>query len=346
MDPNGSPTLLGFLPCYKPPGATSRDLVNRAQRRLRGELGIRKLKVGHTGTLDPLAEGLVLLAIGSATRLTPWVLQHGKRYTADFRLGVSSESGDLESPLKEQKDVSYPAEQELRAALEPFHGVVEQVPPAHSAIKVDGQRAHQRARRGESVEMPTRRILIDAVKLLSYERPMMRLDVRCGSGTYLRTLGMDIAKACGCDAVMTKLVRTEVGRFTLQDTLDCEFMFDENDREKPPARPMQTYLRTSMEGLTHLPMMPLNADEVRRVRDGLLISGNPESPPEPLPKEWQESMDLVDTFDRNTDGRDCVAVDRSVGAPLGELVAILRPQGKLWHPLRVFPSVESITLRG
>ncbi|EGF26222.1 tRNA pseudouridine(55) synthase TruB [Rhodopirellula baltica] len=348
MDPNGEHSPLGFLPCYKPPGATSRDLVNRAQRRLRGEFGLRKLKVGHTGTLDPLAEGLVLLAIGSAARLTPWVLQHGKRYLADFRMGVSSESGDLESELVTQTDVKLPTAAEIEQVLEDFHGVVEQTPPAHSAIKVDGERAHKRARRGEDFEMPKRRILIDSVKLISYEPPMMRLDVRCGSGTYLRTLGMDVAAACGCAAVMTKLIRNEVGRFTLDDTLDCAFMFDDDDREKMSPEPMLKYLRPAIEGLTHMPAMNLDRQQIGMLQAGIRISGTPEAPSEPLPEAWIGCIDQVDTFDRNTDVLDCIGVDRSDGSsgPWGELVAILRPHGKLWHPLRVFPTTESITLRG
>jgi tRNA pseudouridine55 synthase len=348
MDPNGEHSPLGFLPCYKPPGATSRDLVNRAQRRLRAEFGLRKLKVGHTGTLDPLAEGLVLLAVGSATRLTPWVLQHGKRYLADFQLGVSSESGDLESELVPQDNAVLPTAVEIERVLECFHGVVEQTPPAHSAIKVDGERAHKRVRRGEDFEMPKRRILIDAVKLISYEPPMMRLDVRCGSGTYLRTLGMDVAAACGCAAVMTKLIRTEVGRFTLEDTLDCEFMFDDTDREKAPPKPMLGFMRPSVEGLAHLPAIDLDAEQIRLLHAGIRISGTPQEPAEPLPEEWTQCIDQVDTFDRNTSVSDCIGVDRSSesSGPWGELVAILRPHGKLWHPLRVFPSAESIRLRG
>ncbi|WP_283433706.1 tRNA pseudouridine(55) synthase TruB [Neorhodopirellula lusitana] len=336
----------GFLPFNKPKGMTSRDLANRIQRRLRRENENRKLKVGHTGTLDPLASGLVVLAVGSATRLTPWMLKPTKRYVATFRLGAHSESGDLEEPVIEIADAVMPTRSQVEQALTGFSGWVDQTPPTHSAIWVNGERAHERIRRGEEVEMPTRRVWLGAIELLRYEPPIIQIDVTCGSGTYLRSLGIDIAAACQTAAVMTALVRTEVGRFDLDSAIDC---IPPNDPPPVPGMPLRHELtpmsdleevtgspwltdsvRSPIPALAHMPRMDLDRVDAYRVRNGLYVTGEPATPdclavpPEdPNPKP-------------NLEGDPYTAGEMITVDPAGELVAIMRLKKGEWAPFRVF----------
>ncbi|TWU10603.1 tRNA pseudouridine(55) synthase TruB [Allorhodopirellula heiligendammensis] len=336
----------GFLPYIKPYGMTSRELVNRVQRRLRRELNDRKLKVGHTGTLDPLADGLVVIAVGAAARLTPWMLQHAKRYVARFELGVSSTSGDLEEPIVALADAPQPTMAEIQIACDHLHGWIDQTPPGHSAIWIDGERAHQRMRRGEQFEMPTRRVWIDSIKVTRYEYPHLDVDVRCGSGTYLRSLGMDIAARCQSVAVMTKLTRSEVGPFEIASAVgtvppdDPPPMNREQLAEGLSPMAIIGDLRQAIQapvvGLAHLPSMHLDSDDVERLRHGLPISGEPQMPS-------QQDLGLTgaraESLDRHSGEasavqpvvEECIAKDGQ-----GDLVAVLRIKRGLWAPYRVF----------
>ncbi len=336
----------GFLPYVKPHGMTSRELVNRVQRRLRRELNDRKLKVGHTGTLDPLADGLVVIAVGAAARLTPWMLQHAKRYVARFELGVSSVSGDLEEPVSPLVGAPTPTLTSLQSACDQLHGWIEQTPPTHSAIWVDGQRAHERTRRGEHVEMPTRRVWIDSITIVNYEYPHLDVEVRCGSGTYLRSLGMDIATRCQTVAVMTQLTRTEVGPFHIDSAVQ---KVPPND--SPPLNPDRLfegltplpgspYLRDCIDapmiGLGHLPALTLNDDDVSRVRFGLSIVGTPLPPPAADlaltgPRAQSPSKPFGEHGQTQAPPAECLALDEQ-----GDLVAVLRKKHGDWAPYRVF----------
>ncbi len=320
----------GFLPYVKPPGMTSRELVNRVQRRLRREFNDSRLKVGHTGTLDPLADGLVVIAVGAAARLTPWLLQHSKSYVARFELGISSTSGDLEESVTPLNNAPQPCHGDIQSACERLRGWIEQTPPGHSAIWVDGERAHQRIRRGEQVEMPKRRVWIESIDILQYDYPHLDVDVRCGSGTYLRSLGMDIAAFCQTVAVMTKLTRTEVGPFKISSAVA-----DVPPNDPPPSNREQLAeglspmgkigeLRAAIEapivGLRHLPYLTLDNEVVQRVRHGRSVTGQPMMPAN-LPIESPPSDPL----------QECIAVDSR-----GDLVAVLRTKRGDWAPFRVF----------
>ena len=164
--------------------------------------------MGHAGTLDPLAEGVLVLGVGPAVRLVPYVLQHPKHYQATFRLGSSSVSGDLEGEISKFPDLPIPTREELEAAAENLTGEIAQIPPAHSAIWVDGERAYRRIRAGEKFEMPSRIVQIDALEITRYEFPEIDLNIVCGSGTYIRTLGIDLAINVGSTAVMSFLSRS------------------------------------------------------------------------------------------------------------------------------------------
>lgn len=252
----------GFFNIYKPAGMTSRDVVNEVQWHIRNDTGNRKLKLGHTGTLDPLAEGVMVLVMGCATRLTPWMLLHSKRYRGRFRLGQWSESGDLETPV--QHDARpLPNQATIESVLPRFLGTIQQRPPAHSAIKIDGQRAHKRLRRGESVTVPMRSVRIDHIAVEAFETPEFVIDVHCGSGTYLRTLGKDIAEAADCTAVMTHLVRTEVGPFSLDKSVSLSSLTS-GGSWRDCLLPMEV-------GLTHLRRAIVSPEDVTRLRNGLSI---------------------------------------------------------------------------
>lgn len=336
----------GFLPYVKPRGMTSRQLVNRVQRRLRRELSDGKLKVGHTGTLDPLADGLVIIAVGAAARLTPWLLQHAKRYVARFELGVSSASGDLEEPVVALAGAPRPSHSEILHACQQLQGWIDQIPPGHSAIWVDGERAHQRVRRGEHVDMPTRRVWIDSIEVVRYDYPHLDVDVRCGSGTYLRSLGMDIAAHCQSVAVMTRLTRSEVGPFDLA-TAVADLPPDDPppiDRAKlaegltamAGIGKLQNAIQSPIVGLAHLPSLLLNDEGVSRLRYGLSVTGEPRLPSQADRDRTGHRAESAQHVSGNSqiDGSppdECVAVDRR-----GDLVAVLRSKRGQWAPYRVF----------
>ena len=211
----------GFLNVLKPPGMSSHDIVGF----VRHQLGIKK--VGHAGTLDPGAAGVLPVAVGRATRLIEYLEHADKSYRAELVLGIATDSGDTSGTVLEQLDVSsfsMPSRETVEAALEKFRGEITQVPPAHSAIKIGGRRAYELVREGKTVEIPERHITIHALDLVSYdaEKRRLLLDVTCSRGTYIRTLCIDIGRALGLPAVMTFLVRTRVGDFSLAEAMTLE----------------------------------------------------------------------------------------------------------------------------
>lgn len=278
---------------------TSRDLVNIVQRRMRPS------KVGHAGTLDPSAEGVLVLGVGPAVRLISYVQQQPKRYRGRFRLGVSSRSGDLEEKVTEHPELPTPTIEQLKDATAAWSGEIEQVPPAHSAIWIDGRRAYERVRRGETVQMPARRVMVHSLKLARYEPPDFELDIDCGSGTYIRTLGMDVATAAGSTAVMTELLRVAVGSFQLDEAIGIDRL-----REQP----LEPLLRPTVEGVGHLPRVVIDANESTRLGHGLAIEA------------------AQDRAEERVDDTEAAAID-----PRGQLRAIVRARSNTWRPVRVFP---------
>lgn len=208
--------------CDKPVGASSRDVVNVVDGVVnRGRRRKQRVKVGHTGTLDPLASGVLVVAIGPATRLSFLIGGMAKRYDGTFRLNQSTPSGDLDGEVTHH-DWPIPTADQLSAAARTQMGHIEQTPPAHSAIHIDGVKAYKRVRAGEDVTMPPRRVRVDSIAITRFDDDEFDIDVVCGGGTYMRTLGMDIAAAAGNVAVMTRLVRTAVGLMTIDEAIDLE----------------------------------------------------------------------------------------------------------------------------
>jgi tRNA pseudouridine55 synthase len=198
----------GLLLVNKPIGVTSFDVI----RRLRRVTGVRKM--GHAGTLDPLASGLMLVLFGAACKRAQTLSKLDKRYGAEVRLGVASTTGD---GVGEKTAVSgrVPGRAEVEAAVARLTGELTQVPPAYSAIKINGREAYKRARAGEVVEMPSRRVMVYEHKLIHYDYPVVELEAKVSSGTYIRTLAEDLGKLLETGAYLSGLVRTEVGSYRL-----------------------------------------------------------------------------------------------------------------------------------
>ena len=205
----------GLLLVDKPAGITSFDVI----RRLRRITGVRK--IGHAGTLDPLASGLMLMVFGTATKHAARFSKLDKRYRASVRLGAVSTTGDEEGEKIPVSD-KVPDQKELEKALQNLTGQIEQTPPVYSAIKIGGQEAYKRARRGETVEMPSRTVQVYEAKLLSYAYPIADVEWQVSSGTYIRTLAEDLGRLLETGAYLTGLVRTEVGEFELNNAISLE----------------------------------------------------------------------------------------------------------------------------
>lgn len=238
--------LNGLLVIDKPPGLTSREAVNRVQRWFP-----RRTKIGHTGTLDPLATGVLVLCLGSATRLAEYVQRMSKTYHSTFVLGARSDSDDADGTITETDGASDPGEDAVRAGLAQLVGTQEQVPPAYSAAHVEGQRAYDLARRGETVHLAARTIDVYAIDVVRYHWPEVEVEVRCGKGTYIRSLARDLGAMLGVGGYVRVLRRTRVGPFTPEQA----------------ATGRADLLPTAL-AVTELPGVHLNEAEGRRLRQG------------------------------------------------------------------------------
>lgn len=211
--------LFGFLNIYKPKGLTSFDVI----RQLRKVLKIKQ--IGHTGTLDPLAEGVLPICIGKSTKLIDY-LQEDKGYIADMRFGWVSDTYDVEGELKNFSDDKV-SKAQIVELLKDFEGEIEQIPPIYSAIKLNGKKLYEYARNGRSadeIEIPKRKVVISKISLLDFDEvnQTAKIEVYCSKGTYIRSIINDLGQKCGTGAVMTGLVRTKSGKFTLENTVNLD----------------------------------------------------------------------------------------------------------------------------
>ena len=209
----------------KPLSWTSFDVVKRIRGKLHHRLGIKKLKVGHAGTLDPLATGVLIVCTGKMTKQIDELQAHVKEYVAEIALGATTPSFDLETEI----DATYPTAHITRPMVEQvlqqkFVGSIQQVPPAFSACKVDGHRAYKMARKGKAVELKAKELVIDEIELLAYEPERITVRVVCSEGTYIRALARDIGEALGSGAHLTALRRTRVGGVRVEDCLSVPDM--------------------------------------------------------------------------------------------------------------------------
>jgi tRNA pseudouridine55 synthase len=246
----------GLLNINKPPARTSRWVVDRVERL------VRPAKAGHAGTLDPLATGVLIVCVGPATRLIDYVQQMPKRYRAEFLLGRTSATEDVEGIVTELINPPVPSRMEVETAAAKFIGEIQQRPPIFSALKVAGHRAYKLARQGHSVELQPRPVTIHWLEVIDFAYPRLTLDLQCSSGTYVRSLGRDLAEALGTGAIMSNLERTAIGKFRVEDAADVTTINRENLAEHliPPVRTVD-----------HLPPIRLDEAELQSILRGLFL---------------------------------------------------------------------------
>ena len=210
------------IPIYKPYTWTSFQIVSRIRYQLSRKYGIKRFKVGHAGTLDPLATGVLLLCTGKATKRIEELQSHTKEYEAEIMLGATTPSYDMEHPVDATDPYEHITEEAVREVLKTFVDDIAQRPPLFSACKVDGKRAYDLARKGSDMELAPKQIRIDSIELLECELPKIKIRVVCGKGTYIRSLARDIGEALGSGAYLTALARTRVGEYKLEDCINPE----------------------------------------------------------------------------------------------------------------------------
>lgn len=214
--------LSGLLNLHKPPGVTSRRVVDQVDRL------VRPAKAGHAGTLDPLASGVLVVGVGQGTKLVEYIQRLPKQYTGTFLLGRSSDTEDIEGEVRELDNPPQPTLEQLTSAAATLTGEILQRPPAYSALKVQGRRAYKLARAGEEVELAPRPIIVHRLQVARYQYPELVLEIECSSGTYVRSLGRDLAEKLGTGAVMSALVRTAIGSFKLEQAVAPEALTPAN----------------------------------------------------------------------------------------------------------------------
>ncbi|GEN70213.1 tRNA pseudouridine(55) synthase TruB [Chryseobacterium lathyri] len=215
----------------KPLDWTSFQAVNKMKYKLKREFNLpKKFKIGHAGTLDPRATGLLIVCCGKFTKKIPEIQDAPKEYWTEIKIGVQTESYDTEKPEILHQDIAHVTEQQVKETLEKFVGEIEQKPPVYSAIKIDGQRAYNLARAGEEVEMKSRKTTIFHIKDINIEFPLVSFTVGCSKGTYIRSLAHDIGQELGVGAYLTQLRRTKIGDYTIEnatpDFLENEYKFE------------------------------------------------------------------------------------------------------------------------
>ncbi len=234
----------------KPRGITSFDVVAQVRRLI----GVRR--IGHTGTLDPMATGLLPICIGEATKLVPFLTEGNKSYEAVAKLGVTTDSGDADGKVIAEKDASHIAAVEIAGKLPRFVGAIDQIPPMHSAIRIGGKRLYELARAGQEIKRESRRVHVYSLTLLEFRNGHLRFSVECSKGTYVRTLATDVGEALGVGAHLTELRRTASGLFRLIEAVAL-------DRLSPPFR-----LVALADALSDMATVTVNAAQAKAVRDG------------------------------------------------------------------------------
>jgi tRNA pseudouridine55 synthase len=258
--PDGRPTLVGVLNVLKPPGMTSHDVVDEVRRLV----GMRR--IGHTGTLDPGAAGVLVLCLGQATRIAEFLTEQRKAYRTEFTFGLETDTGDAYGTPTAEADASGLTREAVERALAGFVGILDQTPPQVSAIHVAGRRLYQRARRGETVEVAPRRVEISGCRLLEFRpgiRPAALAHVECSKGTYVRALARDLGARLGTGAHASFVLRTRSGRFELDGSLTLEEVAAAAAEGLLPS-----VLATMDEALADLPAVELTAAQRFQVLDG------------------------------------------------------------------------------
>ena len=253
--------VFGFLNINKPKGMTSHDVVYFVRKLL----GIKQ--VGHSGTLDPLATGVLVVGVGKATRLFE-LLKEEKEYIATIKFGYESETLDVEGECEKKEDY-FPEEESLKKVLKEFVGESEQIPPKYSAIKVGGKKLCDLARKGKEIgELKARPIKIKSIELLEIDENIAKIKVSCSKGTYIRSLIRDIAQKLGTCAVMSNLIRTKSGAFNIENSLEIGDYTEKSDIENSLINPVEVLTYKNIE---------INENDLKKVKNGAFIN-NPDLP--------------------------------------------------------------------
>lgn len=250
--------MRGGLALHKPRGISSFDVI----RRLRPILG-GKTKLGHAGTLDPAAQGLLLILVGEATRVQNLLKDLDKEYVATVKLGIRTDTQDAEGKVLEEVEVPPLDEKPIRSVLDKLTGERMQQPPRYSALKVKGRRAYDMARSGEEFELPERRVTIYEIELLTWQNPLIEIRTRVSAGTYIRSLAREIGEKLGLPASLSALTRTRIGRFEIKDALRLEGITIESIRKA--MIPIE-------ELLSHLPQAEVDEQSALRLLQGKPLS--------------------------------------------------------------------------
>lgn len=272
----------GALVIDKPVGPTSHDIVYRC-RRILG----KGVKVGHTGTLDPFASGVLVIVTGQATRLANYMQSSTKEYIAEIRLGEETDTYDREGRTVLQRPVPLLSEEEADSFLEHFRGPQQQIPPMYSAVKINGERLYKAARRNETVERPPRNIEIFSLVLLEHSREILKLKINCSAGTYIRSLAYDLGREIGCGAHLHSLVRTRSGSFSLEEALKPE------EIEENPGNALIPMLLL----LPEIPAVELTREETGLISNGRAVVKGMDSPGKEFRLVYRERLVAIATHD-------------------------------------------------
>jgi tRNA pseudouridine55 synthase len=278
----------GWIILDKPVGLSSTQAVGAVKRALR-EAGEPKTKVGHGGTLDPLASGVLPIALGEATKLAGRMLDATKAYDFTIRFGEETDSLDLEGKVIATSDIR-PTQVDVEAILPSFTGPIEQVPPAFSALKVDGQRAYDLARAGKEVELKSRSVTIYSLQLSDFDGNAVTLSATVSKGTYIRSLARDISHALGTVGHVIMLRRTKAGPFALEQAISLDFLQD-----AAKARQLTRTVLPLDAGLDDIPGLPVTPEQAQLLRHGQQLFGIPATPGLLLARDGDVPVALVES---------------------------------------------------
>ena len=276
----------GVLNIDKPTGMTSHDVVNRVRR------VAETRRVGHAGTLDPLATGVLLVCVGRATRLVEYLVGQQKVYEATIRLGQTTNTYDADGEVIQERPLTF-SPQDLENALSQFRGEIEQVPPMFSAIKQDGQPLYKLARQGKEVARKTRQITIDELSVLAWDAPHSTVRVACSSGTYIRSLAHDLGEVLGCGGHITTLRRIAVGDFGVDTAVSLNDLSPEN---------VTSYLLPPDTAVAHLPRLDLTKQDSDDLLQGKQITSQSPQLPQTLVRAYNPQAQFIGVVTATDDG--------------------------------------------
>lgn len=293
------PVPAGFLNLNKPLHLTSHDAVAAIRRRCGPGSG--KVKVGHAGTLDPLADGVLIICLGAATRLSEYMMRSRKVYRAQVTFGATTDTYDAAGDVVAAHDASHLTQARIKDALPPFIGEIRQIPPMYSAVKVKGKKLYQLARAGQTVARPERRVTIHSINIISWVSPVLALEIQCGAGTYIRSLANDLGESLEVGAYLSGLTRIASGALHLAQSIALDAVMRDDNWTR--------HIISPFDALRDKACVTLVESEIQRVQQGGFIE---------RPSGIYAST--VFAFDSDQ-----------------QLVAVLEPRDETWKPRKVFP---------